>query len=170
MDTVLKKIECAAGLCPSPASELDIESFQQNIPFPLSPTFVTYCLTQNGGFPLSQNNLFVPPKHHTQYWKMCRRRFINPAGEFDVNCLYGLTEDERFSTLFWTENARRVWRLPDLFWVVASDGIGLRAVSQLTTGNDAVYLWEPNIEPHLFQMTDSLLQFYNSLEPEPVGE
>ncbi|QIF03784.1 SMI1/KNR4 family protein [Roseimicrobium sp. ORNL1] len=170
MNTDIKKIEYVARLQPAPASDSEIEGFQRNIPFPLSPTFVTYCLTQNGGIPLEKNNLFIPSKRHAQYWNMCGRRFINSAGQFDVNCLYGLTVDERCSILRWTENARRVRRLPDLFWVVASDGVGLEAVSQLTTGNDAVYLWEPNIEPHLFQMTDSLLEFYNSLEPETFEE
>jgi hypothetical protein len=170
MEAQLKELKYVARLQPAAATVSDIEDFQRHIPFPLSSTFAVYCRTQNGGVPSSKNNQFIPRKHHAPYWKMARQRFINEAGEFDVNQLYGLTSEERHSLFHWSENAKRVWRLPEIYWVVASDITGAKLVSELTTDNDAVYFWEPYIEPHLFQVTDSLLEFYNSLEQEVVEE
>lgn len=141
--------------------------FEERFAGALSSTYRRFCAVHGGGFPSEENSYLIPHARHTQYWDYCQERLTDPGGQMDVICLYGITGEEGLDLRKETANTRRVWHLPEEFWVVASDGVGMNLVSRLKEGADEVYLWEPHVDPKLFQISVSLLDFYNSLGPVP---
>jgi hypothetical protein len=164
----MKKLSYLNGTECEPVTEIEVASFKEAIGLDrLSETFVSYCRSQNGGVPAPSCEYFVPDSSKIEYWNLCQQRFINPAGEIDVNILLGITSDKDFSILHWTSNARRIWGLAGDYFCVAYDGIGSKIVSRLVEGADQVYFWEPHVEPHFFLIADSLADFYDGLGMAP---
>lgn len=148
--------------------ELGLDAFAAKITRgKLSTSFREFCIAYGGGYLSSKSSWFVPDRSSIQYWELCDGRFTDAGGQIDVTILYGVTEDERFDIEKRTSNTHRVWRLPGDFWVIASDGVGRNLVSRLIDGADEVFLWEPHVEPHFFQISTSLLAFYIALGPVP---
>lgn len=161
----MKKIAYYEGQSCAPASDDEMAAFKKKAGIQsLSPTFITFCQTQNGGSPNSTNDYFYPRPIMADYWNFCKQRVINPAGLIDVSDLLGVTSVERFSTAHWSDNAHQIWHLRDDFFCVAYDGIGSRLVSRLREGDDKVYYWEPHVEPHFFLIAEDLAEFYGGLE------
>ena len=164
----LKQLFYYEGLSPGPVGGAEVERFLKDSGLQqVSKTFMEYCSRDNGGCPSPQNGFLIPSEQQEAYWELCRNREIDSCGTIELNNLYGIGGHDRFGLAGRTTNTRRVWSLPEKFWVVASDGVGIHLVSRLEEGDDAVYYWEPNVPPHLYKITDSLLEFFDSLGPEP---
>jgi hypothetical protein len=157
-----------------PASQPQIDSwaeaFYDSSGFRCSPVFLRFCGEHNGGL-TSWDLRFLPQPSHKIYYAYVNNREFNRGKAIQVARLYGIGESPAEYTIEKaTENAQSVWGLSSDFFVVTSDPYGFRIVSRLIENDDAVYFWEPAVEPHFFKIADNLNDFYEGLVIVPDDE
>ncbi|TDU63235.1 hypothetical protein EI77_04444 [Prosthecobacter fusiformis] len=156
-------------LSSEPAHEYEIEDFrrvfQEEQKEQCSQVFLDFCRADNGGS-LSSGK-FKPLKKYKLYWLYTRGRVLERPSFIELIELLGVSSNnERFSLVPDTLNARNVWELEKDFYVIGSDIYGFRIISKLREGDDKVYFWEPNVEPHFFLIADTLGEFYQNIVSE----
>ncbi len=150
-----------------PASADDLEAFKKYAGIErLSPTFVEFCTSLNGGYHTESCSYFYPRPAMREYWES------DVASSIDPQQTMGVTSDERFSITHWSDNGHNIWSMPRDFFCIATDTFGSKLVSRLKEDDDAVYFWWPQANRTFFRITDTLAEFYAGLEANrtPDGE
>jgi len=148
------------------ATDEDIANAERECGCKLPTAFKDFCRIYNGGFPEERNECYLVPKKfsyfHTEY---------KEDGVL-ITTLYGLDRDPLWN--FREELESTAYLKPSLL-PITDDPFGNGIFVKKSDPDGPVFfrdheLWAGPSAPYLFQVADSLEEFYNGLGPDPLAD